>query len=429
MPKLKNQLPKMCKMGNYAVVNYQKKKTVLGRWGSPEAKQSYARFITNLQNNPVDASRPVTATDNRGGLVSELVALYLDHVKASNVHHTHYSHCHVLLTDFVLPYYGEVFADEFGPKCLKFVRKQMVKSKRFCRNLINDYVRRIVAMFSFGVEEELCSAQTVAALREVKTLRKGAEGTFDHPPRKPVPDKEIRRTLPFLTPTLQAMVQLQWLCGFRPSELCQMWVGAIDKTSDPDCWIYDLSKHKTAQHISGRKIYLSEPARKLIEPYLKGKKPNDPVFTVDESVRERKAAKRAARKSKLTPSQLARDEYRAANPQVFSETYNEKSYYKAIRRAIKVGNKTLPSDKQISPWYPYLVRHSTATYVEETQGLDEAQATLGHTSANMTRRYSKAQQAIQKRVALKQTNPFVETEEEALNPAQPPQDLDVIDVE
>jgi len=59
-------------------------------------------------------------------------------------------------------------------------------------------------MFSYGVEEELCSPQTVAALREVKTLRKGAAGTFDHPPREPVPDEVVKRTLPFLTPTLQA---------------------------------------------------------------------------------------------------------------------------------------------------------------------------------------------------------------------------------
>ena len=51
MPKLKNRPPKMGKMGNYAVVRYQGKKIMLGRWGSDEAKQAYARFITELQNN------------------------------------------------------------------------------------------------------------------------------------------------------------------------------------------------------------------------------------------------------------------------------------------------------------------------------------------------------------------------------------------
>ena len=92
----------------------------------------------------------------------------------------------------------------------------------------------------------------------------------------------------------------------------------------------------------------------------------------------------------------------------FSETYDKDSYRKAIQRAIKRANKTLPPDEQIPNWYPYSIRHSAATFVEETEGLDESQAVLGHTSADMTRRYAKAQQAIQKRVALKQENPFAE---------------------
>ena len=43
MPKLKNQLPKLCKMGNYAIVNSQKKKTVLGNPLSFERVESFAK--------------------------------------------------------------------------------------------------------------------------------------------------------------------------------------------------------------------------------------------------------------------------------------------------------------------------------------------------------------------------------------------------
>ena len=90
-------------------------------------------------------------------------------------------------------------------------------------------------MFSHGVEEELCNVLTVETLREVKPLRKGAAGTFEAPPRKDVPDEVVRRTLPYLTPTLQAMIQLQWLLGLRPSEVCKMKVGDLDRESDPVC--------------------------------------------------------------------------------------------------------------------------------------------------------------------------------------------------
>ena len=259
MPTLKNRLPKMCKMGKYAVVNYQRRKTVLGKWGTPEAKTAYARFIAEIQNNPVDVPHPFTGGGSTGrkGLVSELATRYLDYVKTSGIDKSHYIHSRILLADFILPYYGDLPADEFSPKCLKFVRGRMVESQRFCRNLINDYTRRIIAMFSYGIEEELCHHLTVAMLREVRTLREGAAGTFDHPEREHLPEDVIRRTLPFLTPTLRTMVEIQWLTGLRPSEVCKMRVGQIDRSTDPDLWIYDLSSHKTKGSVGKRKIYLS----------------------------------------------------------------------------------------------------------------------------------------------------------------------------
>jgi len=414
MPKLKNRLPKLCKNGDYAFVRCRGKKISLGRWGTAEAKQAYARFVAELQDGSLP-SIPVVRSwmglsnvpGESGGLVSELAVRYLEHVKTSNVHPTHYTHCKTLLQDFLLPIYSELPVNSFGPKCLKTVRNSMVASKRLCRNLINDYVRRIVAMFSFGVEEELCSVQTVAALREVKSLREGAAGTFDHPEREPVPDAVIRQTLPFLTPTLYAMVVIQWLTGLRPSEVCKMRAGQIDRESTPDLWVYNLSKHKTAKRISGRKIYLSEPVQNLLAPYLQGKKPDQFLFTPEQSERERRERQRAERKTRVQPSQVERAKKHAANPKAsYAECYNQASYRKAIQFAIKRGNKIL-TDNQIPRWAPYQIRHSAATFIEETEGLDESQALLGHTSADMTKRYAKGQQAIQKRIALKQVNPFV----------------------
>ena len=210
MPKLKNRPPKLCKNGDYAFIRYQGKKISLGRWGSDESKQAYARFITELQNNPLPnlavarSSAKLSAPGNQEGLICELTVLYLRHIKANNIDPADYNRCEMILEDFLLPLYADFPANSFSPKCLKAVRSNMVASERFCREGINKSIRRIIAMFSYGVEEELCSPQTVAALREVKTLRKGAAGTFDHPPREPVPDEVVKRTLPFLTPTLQA---------------------------------------------------------------------------------------------------------------------------------------------------------------------------------------------------------------------------------
>ena len=262
-------------------------------------------------------------------------------------------------------------------------------------------------MFSLGVEEEVCNVQTVAALREVKTLRKGAAGTFDNPPRQAVPDEVVRQTLPFLTPTLQAMVQLQWLTGLRPSEVCRMTVSDLDRKSDPECWIYNLFSHKTLENIGERKIYLSPPMQRLILPYLKGKKPGDFVFTPGQSEHERHQRQRTERKTPVQPSQAARNKFRATKPGVtFAESYDRDSYRKAILYAISKANKNSPPDQQIPHWTPYALRHSAGTRTEVEEGLDESQAVLGHTSADMTKRYAHGQQAIQRKVALKQVNPF-----------------------
>jgi len=81
-------------------------------------------------------------------------------------------------------------------------------------------------------------------------------------------------------------------------------------------------------------------------------------------------------------------------------------YRKAVEHAIMKGNKTLPEEQLIPKWTPYQLRHAAATAIELEHGLDEAQAQLGHTSANMTKRYSKAQLMQREKLARKRHNPF-----------------------
>jgi integrase len=54
----------------------------------------------------------------------------------------------------------------------------------------------------------------------------------------------------------------------------------------------------------------------------------------------------------------------------------------------------------------YQLRHAAATDVEESHGLDKAQALLGHKTANMTKRYAKAQLTIAESLARSRRNPF-----------------------
>ena len=409
MPKLKNKPPKYSKLKQYAVVYLSGKTHYLGFYGSPESKTAYARLIAESRDNPV----LYMPKEEAGVTVSDLAAAFLDHVQPTLDDST-YGQYRVLIGDFLLKLFGKDTAvDDFKPRSLKLVRSEMIQSKRFCRNTINKHTRKIVSMFRWGVSEELTLETTWRALKSVKSLKKGHPDTFDHPDRQEVPDHVVAATLPFLPPVVAAMVQIQRLTGCRPSEIFNMRVGEIDQARDAELWYYMPGSHKTEEHIGKKDIPLGKPEQELIAPYIAGKAPEAAVFSPRTAMEERNAQKRASRKSKITPSQAIRNTARAAKPKQYREFYDENSYRKAIEYAIKRGNKVLPEGKKIPRWFPYLLRNSAATATELEVGLDESQALLSHTSANMTRRYSKAQLKIREKLARSRVNPFDTEGEEA----------------
>jgi integrase len=284
----------------------------------------------------------------------------------------------------------------------------MVHSRRFCRRIVNRYTDRIVAIFGWGVENELVQDTTWRALKAVKSLPEGYPGTFDNEERQPVPDDVIRRTLPFMPPVLRAMVQIQYLTGSRPSEIFNMRVGEIDRSRGNGLWYYVPKHHKTKKFIGKKEIPLGKPEQELIAPYLEGKKPEAAVFSPRTAQEERNAERRAKRKTKISPSQAARNEKRAAKPSRYGEFYIPSSYRQAIRYAVQKANRRLPDGEKIPHWYPYLLRHSASTAVELAHGDENAQALLGHTTVNMTKRYSKTQKARREALARKRVNPFAD---------------------
>jgi hypothetical protein len=226
MPKLKNKPPKYAKLKNYAVVYFQGKTHYLGLYGSPESKTAYARFVAESRDNPILSPPPEGETVT----VVDLVAAFLEHARHTLDVST-YKHYLTLAGDFLLKLYGaDTAVDDFKPRCLKLLRSELVASKRFSRNTINKYTRFTVSLFHWGVSEELVQPNTHLALKAVKPLKKGYPGTYETPPRKPVPDEVIAATLQFLPPTVAAMVQVQRLTAMRPSEVFRTTVGSIDQS-------------------------------------------------------------------------------------------------------------------------------------------------------------------------------------------------------
>ena len=239
MPKL-NRPPKYGKLNKYAVVYLQGKPKYLGIYGSPESKIAYSRFLAEIETNPAG----VLPHGEKDITVKELTAAYLDYAKA-NTDPVNYSFFRIIILDFIDKLYGDgTLADEFTPRCLKLVRDEMIRSRRFSRGVLNRHITRIISIFKWGVENELVQETTWNALKAVKPLSKGHTDTFDHDEREPVPDDVVRRTLPYMPPTLRAMVQLQRILGMRPNEIFNMRVGDIDRTRRNGLWYYVPGSYK-----------------------------------------------------------------------------------------------------------------------------------------------------------------------------------------
>ena len=402
MPKLQKRPPKYCKMNKYAVVYYHGRPHYLGLHGSPESKVAYARFVAELQANPT----VFPLKGEKQVLVRVLTATFLDHAKA-NIDPISYGHVRTVVLDFLDKLFGDnTSVDDFTPRYLKLVRKEMIQSGRFCRRTVNDYIFRIIAIFAWGVENDLVQESTWRALKIVKSLRKGEEGTFDNEERQPISDDVIRRTLPFMPPTLRAMVQLQRILGMRPNEIFKMRVGDIDTTQNNGLWYYVPGSYKTSRFVGKIVFPLGKPEQELIAPHLVGKAPEAAVFSPRAAMAERGADRRANRKTKMSPSHVAKDKARAAKPSPYSEFYNRDSYRNAIAHAIAKGNKVLPDGGKIPHWFPYQLRHAAATDAELAHSDADAQALLGHRTVNMTKRYSKAQLIQREKLARNRQNPF-----------------------
>jgi len=397
MPKLTNRLPRKCRDRNQAFSWHNGKRIYHGIWGTPEAEKSYKRFLAALIENPVQPPQ----LDTGGMLVSELADAFLDSIE-SRISKSEFT-LHKYAIGYLAEVYGELAVNEFSPKKLKIVRSQMVKTGTLCRKTVNNYIGKIRRMFAWGVEEEVVSAGISHALKAVKDLRQREEGTFDHPEREAVPEWVIAATLPFMPPTVAAIVQVQWLTGMRPSEVLNMRVGDIDQSQGNELWYYS-PKHKTEEHIGKKPIPLGKPEQRLIAPYLIGKKPTDSVFSPKTAQWERVAEARANRESKRTASQRERDARRSEeNAGRVGDFYDHCGYRRAVKYAIEKGNR---HGVKIPHWSPYLLRNSAATAIELEHGLDEAQAQLGHTTADMTKRYSKAQLKQREKLAHSRVNPF-----------------------
>ena len=277
-------------------------------------------------------------------------------------------------------------------------------------------------MFRWAAGQELIPVSVPDALRTVEGLKAGRTEAPEPEPVKPVSDDLVDATLPHLTPTLAAMVQFQRLTGARPSEVCRLTTGMIDRSGE--VWVATFGDHKTAHKGKARRVFIGPQAQAWIEPYLK----NDtdaPVFSPQQSEKERRKAQNEQRKSYQSCGNGPGTNRKAQPRKSPRRQYDNGSYNRAItyacdaafpsprhfqrQRVEATGRKTdrwetegewqarlkreglfdeLERWRKAHRWSPGQLRHSYATEVRKDYGLEAAQILLGHSRADVTQVYA-----------------------------------------
>jgi len=345
MPKLIYRLPKYShhKPSGQARIRHNGRTVYLGKFGSPESKKAYARFISNL---PKQEETPKIADPAHGEtlLVGEIVLRFFEHAMGYYVCNGVQTGEHITIRCCLRPLvkrFGELPVREFGPKRLKLVREHMIKLG-WSRRYVNKAVSIVKRCFTWAASEELVPGETAVALGTVAGLRKNRSDAREKLEVGPVTDELVDAVLPHLSDLDAEVIRVMRLTGARPGEVLAMTAREIDR-SDPSLWIYRPGNHKTEHKEKDRAVFIGARAQKIILPRILKAGPGGRLFPTTRG---------------------------------------------ALCHAVHLGCKRA----KVSRWSPNQVRHTFATEVRSKFGLEAAQVLLGHARADVTQTYAERDQ-------------------------------------
>jgi integrase len=401
MPAQRSRPPsyRLHKPSGQALVEIHGKRYYLGRHNSAESRQKYSRLLGEIWSPPAGVTQ-VPLNDEDPLTVTEIVVAYWEYAQTYYRRADGSPTCEISnIQQAVRPLtelYGDTPAKDFGPLKLQIVRQSMMDGRPatddrparrpWCRTSINRQIKRIRQLFKWAASQQKIPGAVAQDLVTVTGLKRGRSKAAERPPVKPVPRSFVEATLPFLRPPVAAMVRLQLLTGARPGEILAMRGRDLDMSGD--VWVYKPSQHKTSHRNHEREILLGTQSQEVLRPFLR-MEIDAPLFSPRDSVAQLLAERRAefqkARAEsgkKIPPSRDRRIRAKLRRRPVRSpaDAYTVHSYRQAIARACdKAG---VPS------WHPHQLRHSFATEVRRSDGVEVSRILLGHSSLDATAIYA-----------------------------------------
>lgn len=421
MPKLISKPPqyRLHKPSGQAIVLLAGRMHYLGPYGTPASRAEYDRLVGNwlAQGRP----RAVRVHDLT---IAEAALAYLRHAETyyrKNGRQTSSVAGVKLAIGWLVELFGDKLAAEFEKRDLKAIQAAMIaadkqrrdsrpdagpsgniKPRKAGRRSINATIDAIRRLYRWLAEESMIPASVYLELKVVSRLRKGRSDARETPGKRPVDDATIDATLPYLPPVVADMVRLHRLTGMRPSELCAIRPGDVDRSGET--WVYTPAEHKTEHHDHERPIQIGPRGQEILRPYLL--RPADAYcLSPQESERVRREEQHANRKTPLDYGN-APGTNRVDDPKrPARERYDRDSYGRAVKRACERARSAArqrhiaaggdPAEA-VGPrdWSPNALRHTFLTQARRECGLEAAQVLAGHARADITQTYAQRDNAL-----------------------------------
>jgi integrase len=373
-----------------AVVTLDGRDVYLGTHGSAASKSKYNR----LTGEWLAAGRRLPA-DPQATTIAEIVALFRQHAKTYYRRPDGTNTSEIYAFDAavapLLKMYGKTPAAEFGPIRLETVRQQMIRLQ-WARTSINKHTSRIRHIFKWAASREMIDVTVADRLKTLAGLEVGRSEATEPDPVKPVAIEHVEAVYPFVSRQVEGMIRLQLITGMRSGEVVIMRTGDIDRSGK--LWVYRPQHHKTLYRGHTREIYLGPKAQEVVNQFLK-LDPKAFIFDPRDAEQDRRDRQHAARKTPAGMGNEPGTNRRRKPARQIGDRYDVASYRRAITRACDKANaqrKTESADESevraVPHWHPHRLRHTAATALRKTHGIEAAQVILGHKTLDVTELYA-----------------------------------------
>lgn len=390
----------------------------LGPHGSPESLERYHRVLAEwerlgrrLPSPDFDAPAAIRTSDIT--VVEVLIEYWRWAVDYYRPKHTQsLDGAFTLLREL----YGRTPAADFGPRKLRLLRDHMIRGagsrrKPWTRKYINSQIQRVRHVFKWAVAQELVPASVHQALCTLEPLRRGRSAAVEGRKVEPAPQHLIDAVRPLLTEPVRALVDLQLLTGARPGELLGLRACDIERGDTGGVWVYRPEEHKNAHRERERVVYFGPQAQEILQRFICNRPTDAFLFSARESTEETLARRRRERRTPLSCGNKPGTNRRANPRKRPAEQFTTNSYCRSIQYACDrafppparlARHKGETNDawrerleeadlwQDLMTWrrdhrfHPHQLRHNAATTLRRVCGLEAAQLTLGHASAQIT---------------------------------------------